>query len=262
MLFKKASKYESRISWSYMKNKAKLGQDQNCWKLHHPTGRTCLRTSATRTAPDDLVFTISAIWWPTGEYDEGSQWHDVQASLRQKTKCWIQLLMKTLNAHTSYLSREPQVYPCKKNLASVNFYRFNAKNWHFRQILLEKVAFFFFTDLTRKIGVFWCKFYSPKILPLLKKWQISGMCKGWCLLHILLIGLMGIVQYCNIVPSLVSYSGKIWDLGLYITPQLPCGFDHFCGAGRGRAGNHPLSAGPGGHPCHGSFSIVFTLFSF
>ena len=27
-------------------------------------------------------------------------------------------------------------------LAGVNFYRFNAKNWHFRQILREKVAFF------------------------------------------------------------------------------------------------------------------------
>ena len=26
---------------------------------------------------------------------------------------------------------------------SVNFYRFNAKNWHFRQILREKVAFFY-----------------------------------------------------------------------------------------------------------------------
>ena len=48
-------------------------------------------------------------------------------------------------------------------LAGVNFYRFNAKNWHFRQILREKVAFF--TDLTQKIGVFRCKFYSPKILP-------------------------------------------------------------------------------------------------
>ena len=45
-----------------------------------------------------------------------------------------------------------------------NFYRFNAKNWHFRQILREKVAFF--TDLTQKIGVFRCKFYSPKILPM------------------------------------------------------------------------------------------------
>ena len=48
-------------------------------------------------------------------------------------------------------------------LAGVNFYRFNAKNWHFRQVLREKVAFF--TDLTQKIGVFQCKFYSPKILP-------------------------------------------------------------------------------------------------
>ena len=47
-------------------------------------------------------------------------------------------------------------------MAGVNFYRFNAKNWHFRQILREKVAFF--TDLTRKIGVFRCKFYSPKIV--------------------------------------------------------------------------------------------------
>ena len=31
---------------------------------------------------------------------------------------------------------------CKFFLAGVNFYRFNAKNWHFRQILREKVAFF------------------------------------------------------------------------------------------------------------------------
>ena len=47
---------------------------------------------------------------------------------------------------------------CKFFLAGVN-----AKNWHFRQILREKVAFF--TDLTQKIGIFRCKFYSPKILP-------------------------------------------------------------------------------------------------
>ena len=33
--------------------------------------------------------------------------------------------------------------PCKFFLAGVNFYRFNAKNWHFRQILREKVAFFY-----------------------------------------------------------------------------------------------------------------------
>ena len=49
--------------------------------------------------------------------------------------------------HTSNLSREPRVYPCQFFLAGVNFYRFNAKNWHFRQILREKVAFF--TDLMR-----------------------------------------------------------------------------------------------------------------
>ena len=53
--------------------------------------------------------------------------------------------------------------PCKFFLAGVNFYRFNAKNWHFRQILRKKEAFF--TDLTRKIGIFQCKFYSPIILP-------------------------------------------------------------------------------------------------
>ena len=64
--------------------------------------------------------------------------------------------------HTWYLSRIPRIYLCKSFLAGVNFYRFNAKNWHFRQILREKVAFF--TDLTRKIGVFRCKFYSSKIL--------------------------------------------------------------------------------------------------
>ena len=33
--------------------------------------------------------------------------------------------------------------PCKFFLACVNFYRFNAKNWHFWQILREKVAFFY-----------------------------------------------------------------------------------------------------------------------
>ena len=43
--------------------------------------------------------------------------------------------------HTSYLSRTPRTCPCKFFLAGVHFYRFNAKNWHFR-----------------------CKFYSPKIL--------------------------------------------------------------------------------------------------
>ena len=46
-------------------------------------------------------------------------------------------------AHTFYLSQTPQTCLCKKKLPGVNFYRFNAKNWHFRQILREKVAFFY-----------------------------------------------------------------------------------------------------------------------
>ena len=44
--------------------------------------------------------------------------------------------------HTWYLSRTPRICSCKFFLAGVNFYRFNAKNWHFRQILREKLAFF------------------------------------------------------------------------------------------------------------------------
>ena len=71
-----------------MKNKAKLGPDQNCWQFHEPTGRTCLRTSATRTAQLQMILYLQSL--PSGvlqgEYDEGSQWHDVQASLRQKNK--------------------------------------------------------------------------------------------------------------------------------------------------------------------------------
>ena len=55
-------------------------------------------------------------------------------------------------------------------LAGLNFYRFNAKNWHFWQILRKKVAFF--TDLMRKIGVFGCKFYSHKNCVSVKKMTI------------------------------------------------------------------------------------------
>ena len=66
--------------------------------------------------------------------------------------------------HTSYLSREPRVYPCKFFLAGVNFYRFNAKKLVFSTDFTLKSGVFF-TDLMRKIGVFRCKFYSPKILP-------------------------------------------------------------------------------------------------
>ena len=75
--------------------------------------------------------------------------------------------------HTWYLLREPRVYPCKFFLAGVNFYRFNAKIWHFRQILREKWAFFF-TDLTRKIGVFGVNFILQKFYPCKKndKYQV------------------------------------------------------------------------------------------
>ena len=81
-------------------------------------------------------------------------------------------------AHTSYLSREPGVYPCKFCLAGVNFYRFNAKNWHFRQILREKVAFF--TDLTRKIGVFGVNFIIQKFCPCKKNYKYEVWYR-WCL---------------------------------------------------------------------------------
>ena len=53
------------------------------------------------------------------------------------------------------------------------FYRFNAKNWHVRQILHEKVAFFF-TDLMRKFGVFGVNFILQKFCPCKKndKYQV------------------------------------------------------------------------------------------
>ena len=57
--------------------------------------------------------------------------------------CIVQLVdFSHCQTHTSYLSRTHGRCPCKFFLAGVNFYRFNAKNWHFRQILHEKVAFF------------------------------------------------------------------------------------------------------------------------
>ena len=75
-------------------------------------------------------------------------------------KTWCVRATYVCSCHTSYLSQEPRVYPCKFFLAGVNFYRFNAKNWHFRQILREKVAFL--TDLTQKIGIFRCNFFLQK----------------------------------------------------------------------------------------------------
>ena len=79
-------------------------------------------------------------------------------------------------------------------------------------------------------------------------------------MHILLTGWIGIVQFCNIVSSIiamVSSVRKISESGIYYALQLPCGFGHFCGAGnhpspqygaeRGttlpeRRGDHPLKA--------------------
>ena len=46
-------------------------------------------------------------------------------------------------AHTSNLSRIPRIYPCKFFLAGVNFYRFNAKNWHFDRFYVKKWLFFY-----------------------------------------------------------------------------------------------------------------------
>ena len=50
-------------------------------------------------------------------------------------------------SHTWYLLRKPREYPCKFFLASVNFYRFNAKNWQFTV---------YFAVITQKIGNFLC----------------------------------------------------------------------------------------------------------
>ena len=49
--------------------------------------------------------------------------------------------------HTWYLSRAPREYPCKFFLASVKFYRFNAKNWQFTV---------YFAVITKKIGNLLC----------------------------------------------------------------------------------------------------------
>ena len=74
------------------------------------------------------------------------------------------------------------------------------------------------------------------------------------------------VQCCDIVPSLVSSFGESLDTGLYFAPQLPRGFDHFSGTGRGgepppphsagRGGEPPLPAGRGVHPCFGPLRNV------
>ena len=100
------------------------------------------------------------------------------------------------------MSRTPRTYSCKFFLDGVNFYRFNAKMWHFRQILHEKVAFFyifnaknwhfrqilhekvaFFKDLTQKLAFYGVNFILQKFCPCKKKWQLWGMlvvcCSKW-----------------------------------------------------------------------------------
>ena len=108
MLFIKPFKYESRISWSCMKNKAKLGPDQNCWQLHEPTGRTCLRTSATRTAQLQMILYLQSL--PSGVLPGNMTKVASSTMCKQdwdnKTKCWIQLPKKTLNACIIFKSRD------------------------------------------------------------------------------------------------------------------------------------------------------------
>ena len=55
--------------------------------------------------------------------------------------------------HTWYLSRAYERGSCKFFLAGVNFYRFNAKNWHFRQILREKWRFYRFNAKNWRFSV-------------------------------------------------------------------------------------------------------------
>ena len=52
---------------------------------------------------------------------------------------------------------------------------------------------------------------------------------------------LGLVQCCNIVPSLVPSVGKNWESGFYFAPKLPRGFDHF--VGRAGVGNPPSPRG-------------------
>ena len=79
-----------------------------------------------------------------GQLDDGQGGGGQEEELYAATNLWqgLFLLRHTSLDHTSYLSRAYERGSCKFFLAGVNFYRFNAKNWHFRQILREKVAFF------------------------------------------------------------------------------------------------------------------------
>ena len=81
------------------------------------------------------------------------------------------------STHTSYLSRTPRIYSCKFFLAGVNFYRFNAKNWQFTVYfaVITQKNWQFSVYFVVIYALFRCKFYSPKILIVWKKWQIWGM---------------------------------------------------------------------------------------
>ena len=72
--------------------------------------------------------------------------------------------LNDVSMHNAYLIFVTKEFSCNFFLAGVNFYRFNAKIGIFDRFYAKKLRFFF-TDLKRQIGVFWCKFYSPKILP-------------------------------------------------------------------------------------------------
>ena len=88
-------------------------------------------------------------------------WNLYISFIPPKSFRWRFRHLTLLQHHSWYLSREPRVYSCKYFLAGVNFYRFKLA---FSTDFSPKSGFFF-TYLTRKIGVFRCKFYSPKILP-------------------------------------------------------------------------------------------------
>ena len=116
--------------------------------------------SSTRPSPSLLSFRILSFVVGPWNWDTDFIVHFV--GLFNNQTLYLSDKVGKSPCHTSYLSRATRVYLCKFFLAGENFYRFNAKNWHFRQILCKKVAFF--TDLTQKNGVFQCKFYSSKNL--------------------------------------------------------------------------------------------------
>ena len=71
--------------------------------------------------------------WPTGSQGVKGQAYTTEGP-------WGQ-------GHTSYLSRKPREFSCKFFLAGVNFFRFNAKIWHFTV---------YFAVITQKIGNLLC----------------------------------------------------------------------------------------------------------